>query len=51
VSTTPAGQSTELTVHAGFNETVTLVNLTSATWTYLHGYTTGYYWQFHCVSC
>jgi hypothetical protein len=48
VSSTPAGQTTELAVHAGVDISVTLVNLTTATWTYLHGYMTGFYYQRHC---
>ncbi|MFL6161061.1 MAG: hypothetical protein ACJ74U_02415 [Jatrophihabitantaceae bacterium] len=51
VSTTPAGQTTERAIPAGPEDTLTLVNLTSAQWTYLHGYTTGYYWYFHCTFC
>ncbi len=51
LSSTPARQPTELTVYTGVYGSATLVNLSSATWTYLHGYLTGYYWYMHCVSC
>ncbi|HTZ44917.1 MAG TPA: hypothetical protein VMB79_13725 [Jatrophihabitans sp.] len=51
VSSTPAGQTTELAVHAGTEDSVSLANLTAAQWTLLHGYLTGYYWMFHCVAC
>jgi hypothetical protein len=51
LSSTPARQPTELTVHANIDNTTMLVNLSSAQWTYLHGYMTGYYWYSHCVFC
>jgi hypothetical protein len=53
VSSTPAGQTTELTFPTSVypEDNLTLVNRTSAQWTYLHGYTTGYYWYFHCTFC
>jgi hypothetical protein len=51
LSSTPARQPTELTVYTGASGEATLVNLSSATWTYLHGYLTGYYWYMHCVAC
>jgi hypothetical protein len=51
LSSTPARQPTELTVYSGAEASATLVNLSSATWTYLHGYLTGYYWYYHCVAC
>ncbi|MFL6163099.1 MAG: hypothetical protein ACJ74U_12820 [Jatrophihabitantaceae bacterium] len=49
VSTTPAGQTTERVIGAGSEQVLTLVNLTSAQSTYLHGYVTGYYWYFYCT--
>lgn len=48
LSSTPARQPTELIIRAGINGSE-LVNLSSAQWTYLHGYVTGYYWYNHCV--
>jgi hypothetical protein len=51
VSSTPAGQTTELAVNAFWENKLTLVNLTSAQWTYLHGYMTGFYEEFHCANC
>ncbi|HEU5269702.1 MAG TPA: hypothetical protein VFU36_07245 [Jatrophihabitans sp.] len=53
MSSTPAGQTTELTVPTSVypEGNLTLVNRTSATWTYLHGYVTGYYWYYHCAFC
>jgi len=52
VSSTPAGQTTELAIPPGLNQsTLTLENLTGAQWTYLHGFVTGYYWYFHCANC
>jgi hypothetical protein len=49
VSTTPAGQTTERVIGASSEQVLTLVNLTSAQSTYLHGYVTGYYWYFYCT--
>lgn len=53
MSSTPAGQTTELTFLTSVypEGNLTLVNRTSATWTYLHGYVTGYYSYYHCVNC
>ena len=51
LSSTPARQPTELTVYTGVGAGATLVNFSSATWTYLHGYLTGYYSYYHCVAC
>lgn len=49
LSSTPARQPSELIVHETIGGWVTLVNLSSAEWTNLHGYVTGYYWYNHCV--
>ncbi|HEV2888335.1 MAG TPA: hypothetical protein VGX49_15595 [Jatrophihabitans sp.] len=49
LSSTPARQPTELIVNANIGGSVTLVNLSSSKWTYLHGYVTGTYYYNHCV--
>ncbi|HST49475.1 hypothetical protein [Jatrophihabitans sp.] len=51
LSSTAARQPSESTVHESFEGAPTLVNLSTAQTTYLHGYLTGYYWYLHCVSC
>jgi hypothetical protein len=51
LSSTPARQPTELIVRASAEGFPTLVNLSGAQWTYLHGYLTGFYGYNYCVSC
>jgi len=49
LSSTPARQPTELVVNVNLKGYPTLVNLSGARTTYLHGYLTGIYWYNHCV--
>ena len=48
LSSTPGRQPTKLLVHTNVIAEATLVNLSGATWTYLHGWVTGYYWHPFC---